>query len=90
MYLNALNRLCLGPIGSRNPSISFSWDDTNSVDHVRNLISATKTRSTEEFNTTGIRTIRFGGLGPISNLNNDSDEEKIKEDIDSAGYSVGV
>jgi len=60
------------------------------VDYVRSLISVTKIRSTEESDITGIRIIRFGDLGPVNNLNNDSDEEEIKEDIDSAGYSVGV
>jgi hypothetical protein len=60
------------------------------VDYVRNLISITKIRSIKEFNITGIRIIRFESLKPINNLNNNSDKKKIKKDIDSAGYSVGV
>jgi hypothetical protein len=57
---------------------------------VRSLISAAKTRSTKGSGITGVRIIRLGGLGPISNPDNNSDEEEIKEDVDSAGYSVGV
>jgi hypothetical protein len=60
------------------------------VDYVRNLISTIKTRSTKEFDITGIRIIRLRGLGPINNLDNNSDEKEIKEDIDSTGYSIDV
>jgi hypothetical protein len=60
------------------------------VDYVRNLISIIKTRNIKEFDITGIRIIYFGDLRPINNLNNNSDEEEIKKDINSADYSIGV
>ena len=57
---------------------------------MRSLISATKTRNTKGFDIADIYIIRLGGLGLISNLNNNFDEKEIKEDIDSTGYSVDV
>jgi hypothetical protein len=57
---------------------------------VRNIITATNTRRTEELDITSIRIIRLGSLRPVSKSNNDSDEEEFEEYVDSAGYSVGV
>ena len=64
VHLNGMNRVCLGPVGSGNPPVSFPMDGTIGADHVRRLLS-TSVRSPVRMRTAGVGTVRLARNEPM-------------------------
>jgi hypothetical protein len=70
-----MNRVCLGPVGSRNPPVSFPIDGTIGADHVRRLLS---TRSPVRMRTTGVGTIRLARNKPMGRPDIFDDKDDVR------------